>query len=1237
MIVIDYPHENLLQPFQRHSYSTNELEKLLALETEDFRIGGPVPVKDEQLPMELQQVKDILIRSERNLKINDDKNSHLALEKKQSYLSASDHLELDLSGLVESIVDSDDEEESESQSSQESFMVRDVVRDCLEKEPSERTESDIQTLMDFMQHLPAFANMTQNVRHALCAVMVFAVVEKAGSTVMENGEELDSWSVILNGSVEIILSDEESTFLHLGDSFGVEPSLKKMHHKGVMKTRVDDCQFVCIAQSDYYRILTQGKSNIKVIEEGGEVVMVTEHQSTDGGNREGEVVIKAKPEKLIWHLVEDHSVIDPTFVEDFLLTFKTYFNHPSMICGKLLTWFLDKDYRDKVTRVMLLWVNNHFTDFEGDVAMENYLVTFEKGLELQKMSGQLDLFNMACSAKAKTRTVALVEEDSKAQEEGLRQGDQILNANGQSFEGITYDKAREIVTSATKLKMTLKKNIPGFKEIQATPVIITRENTDHCNNDKHQDLVQRSSSDCTEKRSHAQTRLSAPDITSSGKCRSSRKPPIHMQAPSKTEKVKKALTKFSTLGSLSRHYKLISKSDRDLTSVDSGFHEGDEIHSTAKLSVKTRTRATIPRAFGSMESLNTVDLNNEYPDRVIKLFKADQTFKFFLVFKESNAREVINMALETFGIPNMPSDYSLCEVTVEENGLVRQRRLPDTLTNLADRINLNGRYYLKNNMETGQLLQGDATQELAKENQITLLQLNTQEVARQLTLRDFELLRSVDSREYIYEVWEFQPELWSNLSKFQEIVNRETFWVVTEICSEPNVVKRMKLVKHFIKIAKHCKDCKNFNSTFAIISGLSNITVRRLKSTWDKLPTRYNKMYEDLENLMDPSRSMFKYRSLVSSENVQPPLIPFFPVVKRDLTLIYLNNKSVVDGLINFEKLRMIARVVRQVVKCHSVPYDPSCMFEQDANNIRGVPQSVTSQVVGMVTNSTTWARRSLARDQNPKKVYEEAVMARRVNRYLDDLLVILDEDKLREMSNACENPQGSAPSSVQTRRKNSPTTSPSIGKKEKRNGGKLTDPSPLASRSDRFQSVEDVFEQETSSLRGEQYSVEARQPDLRHPDNRHPTQDMRQPEIRHPDNRHPTQDMRQPEIRHPDNRHPTQDMRQPEIRHPDNRHPTQDMRQPEIRQLDMRQPEIRQQDMRYSDVRQPIQDMRQTTQDLRQKELRQTDMRYKDMHQVDMRQPTQDTRQADFRHSAQDMRQQGYYSDIEVRYTQTR
>lgn len=37
----------------------------------------------------------------------------------------------------------------------------------------------------------------------------------------------------------------------------------------------------------------------------------------------------------------------------------------------------------QVTRAMLLWVNNHYSDFEGDPVMEDYLGTFEKGLELQ--------------------------------------------------------------------------------------------------------------------------------------------------------------------------------------------------------------------------------------------------------------------------------------------------------------------------------------------------------------------------------------------------------------------------------------------------------------------------------------------------------------------------------------------------------------------------------------------------------------------------------------------------------------------------------------------------------------------------------------------------------------------------------------------------------------------------------------------------------------------------------------
>ena len=47
---------------------------------------------------------------------------------------------------------------------------------------------------------------------------------------------------------------------------------------------------------------------------------------------------------------------------------------------------------------------------------------------------------------------------------------------------------------------------------------------------------------------------------------------------------------------------------------------------------------------------------------------------------------------------------------------------------------------------------------------------------------------------------------------FSQIVNNEMFWVVTEICSEANLVKRMKLIKAFIKIASKSDPDNNMSS-----------------------------------------------------------------------------------------------------------------------------------------------------------------------------------------------------------------------------------------------------------------------------------------------------------------------------------------------------------------------------------------------------------------------------------------
>jgi len=44
--------------------------------------------------------------------------------------------------------------------------------------------------------------------------------------------------------------------------------------------------------------------------------------------------------------------------------------------------------------------------------------------------------------------------------------------------------------------------------------------------------------------------------------------------------------------------------------------------------------------------------------------------------------------------------------------------------------------------------------------------------------------------------------------------------------------------------AEHCMEYNNFNSMFAIISGLRHSSVSRLRQTWDRLPSKWIKLFE---------------------------------------------------------------------------------------------------------------------------------------------------------------------------------------------------------------------------------------------------------------------------------------------------------------------------------------------------------------------------------------------------------
>ncbi|VDM94913.1 unnamed protein product [Thelazia callipaeda] len=971
-----------------------------------------------------------------------------------SSTASSSANEDDLHGLPEAAVDSEDDE---SCPSYDSFHeLKDSVRECLEKEPSERTADDICTLLDFMQHMSALATLPLSIKRQLCLKMVFAVVSEANTVVMQHNERIDAWSVIVNGQVEVVLPDGERLEYKLGDSFGVQPDLVPQYHVGVMRTLVDDCEFVLIEHRDYCSIMSTISDHIEQHSDGitGEIVSEIERRSV--GNQMGQVLIKANRDKLVEHLVEERdTAVDAHYVEDFLLMYRVFISDPTMIFEKLMHWFAESSLRDKIARIVLLWVNNHFNDFECNSEMMQLLDRFEQALERDQMHSQQSLLNIACSVKSRTRMIVYsrsnrdqplslsilggkengspgifvsdVQRGSHAEKIGLKRGDQIIEVNGQSFKKISLIRALEVLRSNTHLSITVKSNLLGFKEMIAR------------------------SERAVDVEDHSSLYRKVPDA------RYAKYKPISKQNengqrgsvacvigmnPSLGASNFKCLPPSGVSGGIGNKSSVMDKLLTMLKGLPTTLPDGAVTESKALNPMRSnslRASRSNPDIAGhsvGSSRISTMNIAQYYqpasspcPEHVLKVYRADQSFKYLTVYKETTAQNVVQLALQEFGMSSESGslEWALCETTVTADGVIKQKRLPDQLNNLAERIHLNSRYYLKNNSRSDPLVPDELAPEVLKEAETYILQLNAQIVAAQLTLQDFAVFSAIEPTEYVDNLFDLESKYgWSKLAEFESLFNKEMWWVATEICREKSLQKRTKLIKKFIKIARYCRDFRNFNSMFAIMSGLEKPAVRRLHHTWERVPSKYIKMFEDVQHLVDPSRNMSKYRQHLAVVSQEPPVVPIYPVLKKDLTFSHEGNPTYCEKLINFEKLRMIAKAIRSVTKLCSAPYEIGVMAQQSGGtdvNDALVNMNSFDGGAGTVATLRKIGPHSMKTAAQPRrKLYEQALMVRKVKSYLLNLNVVECEADLDQLSYECEPSYGSA--SVTRRRAPSPSPS---------------------------------------------------------------------------------------------------------------------------------------------------------------------------------------------------------------------
>jgi len=203
-----------------------------------------------------------------------------------------------------------------------------------------------------------------------------------------------------------------------------------------------------------------------------------------------------------------------------------------------------------------------------------------------------------------------------------------------------------------------------------------------------------------------------------------------------------------------------------------------------------------------------------------------------------------------------------------------------------------------------------------------LLDIDDLELARQLTLVDWEYFDKIRAIEMLDQHWAKAKyrNLSPNLLKMIWFFNKVSAWVVHEILSREFVRDRARVMQKFIRVGEHLVGLNNFNSLMAILGGLNSNACSRLKFTFAELPPQIQKIEHDLEDLMSSDGNFKVFRARYKECLQKGPAIPYIGVFLTDLTFID-ENKDTIDGLINFSKRIKVYETISYVVEHSKTGY----------------------------------------------------------------------------------------------------------------------------------------------------------------------------------------------------------------------------------------------------------------------------------------------------------------------------
>ncbi|PKY01916.1 ras GEF [Aspergillus campestris IBT 28561] len=213
------------------------------------------------------------------------------------------------------------------------------------------------------------------------------------------------------------------------------------------------------------------------------------------------------------------------------------------------------------------------------------------------------------------------------------------------------------------------------------------------------------------------------------------------------------------------------------------------------------------------------------------------------------------------------------------------------------------------------------------EANITILDFDPMELARQFTIKEMRIFCAILPEELLATEWmKKSGSLAVNVRAMSTLSTDLAHLVADSILHLEEPKKRAVIIKHWVKIANKCLELNNYDSLMAIICSLNSSMIGRLKRTWEVVSQKTQATLNYLRGIVDVSRNYAVLRQRLQGH--VPPCLPFVGTYLTDLTFVDHGNQPVrnlptEDGekaVINFDKHMKTAKIISELQR-FQIPY----------------------------------------------------------------------------------------------------------------------------------------------------------------------------------------------------------------------------------------------------------------------------------------------------------------------------